>query len=353
MNAEIVITGLGLVLPCGDGVKVAQKAWECQEPCFSDVPETLGTGKGGVCSGFSTAGIIPAMVNRRLDRATRFAWVAAREAFHDAGLEPNRLGDRLAMATGTMAGGSEAAEVFMRPYLARGPEGASPMVFPNCVAVSISGHLSTAFKFRGPSITQIGRENSTLVALDQAVRWLRSGMADAALVVGTDGLFPLLTEVLRRTHLSAGQNLPRVGSLGGFLPGEGAQAFLLETRNRAVVRGAPIRASITGFASCAAITNDFSARAKALREAAASLSPKGFEGWIAGANGHRMLDDLELPLRRAYGWPEPRYPKLLWGEFCGSGGQLLAAALLDSSRRTLITGPASSGSQVAMLVEKG
>ncbi len=73
MNAEIVITGLGLVLPCGDGVKVAQKAWECQEPCFSDVPETLGTGKGGVCSGFSTAGIIPAMVNRRLDRATRFA----------------------------------------------------------------------------------------------------------------------------------------------------------------------------------------------------------------------------------------------------------------------------------------
>jgi len=352
MNAEIVITGLGLVLPCGDGVKIAQAAWEAQQPSFSEVPESLGTGLGGVCSAFSTAGVIPAMVNRRLDRAARFAWVAAREAFHHAGLEPERMGDRLAMATGTMAGGSEAAETFMRPYLAKGPEAASPMVFPNCVAVSISGHLSTAFKFRGPSITQIGRENSTLVALEQAARWLRSGMADAALVVGTDGLFPLLTELLQRTHLSAGGNLPRVGSLGGFLPGEGAQAFLLETRNRAVVRGAPIFASITGFASCAAITNDFHARAKALREAAASLSPKGFDGWIAGANGHRMLDDLELPLRKTYGWPEPRHPKLLWGEFCGSGGQLLAAALLDPARRILVTAPASSGSQVAMLVEK-
>ena len=106
-------------------------------PAFRTCRNPLERAWVGFCTAFSTAGIIPAMVNRRLDRAARFAWVAAREAFHDAGLEPERLGDRLAMATGTMAGGSEAAEIFMRPYLARGPEGASPMVFPNCVAVSI------------------------------------------------------------------------------------------------------------------------------------------------------------------------------------------------------------------------
>jgi len=352
MNTEIVITGLGLVLPCGDGVKVAQEAWEAQQHSFGAVPEPLGIGLGGVCGAFNPAGIIPAMVNRRLDRPARFAWGAAREAFLDAGLEPPRLDDRLAMATGTMAGGSEAAEAFMRPYLAKGPEGASPMLFPNCVAVSISGYLSTAFKFRGPSITQIGRENSTLLALDQAMRWLRLGMADAALVVGTDGLFPMLTKLLQRTHLSTREGLPEVGSRRGFLPGEGAQAFLLETRHRAVTRGAPIRASIQGFAACASVTNDASSRAKALREAACSLTPQTFDGWIAGANGHRMLDELEAPLRKTLGWPMPKYPKLLWGEFCGSGGQLLAAALLDGSQRTLVTAPASSGSQVAMLIEK-
>jgi 3-oxoacyl-(acyl-carrier-protein) synthase len=279
--------------------------------------------------------------------------VAAREAFQDAAFNPEQFGDRLAMATGTMAGGSEAAEVFMRPYLEKGPEGASPMVFPNCVAVSISGYLSTAFRFRGPSITQIGRENSTLVALDQAMRWLRLGLVDAALVVGTDGLFPLLTELLQRTHLAARGIPPAVGSRSGFLPGEGAQAFLLETRRRAVARGVPVHAAIRGFASCASITQDFSSRAKALREAACSLTPNRFDGWIAGSNGHRMLDDLETPLRKAYGaWPAPKFPKLLWGEFCGSGGQLLAAALLDESRRTLLTAPASSGSQMAMLIEK-
>jgi len=353
MSAPIVITGLGLVLPCGDGKKAAQDSWNAKAHAFTPLPESLGIGLGGVCSAFSPAGIIPPMVNRRLDRPARFAWAAAREAFQDAGLDPEQLGDRLAMATGTMAGGSEAAELFMRPYLERGPEGASPMVFPNCVAVSISGHLSTAFKFKGPSLTQIGRENSTLVALDQAMRWLRSGMAEAALVVGTDGLFPLLTELLRRTHLSTAGLPPEVGSRRGFLPGEGAQAFLLETRHRALSRGATIRATLSGFASTASITNDFPSRAKALREAACSLTPRGFDGWIAGSNGHRMLDDLEIPLRKAYGsWPAPSYPKLLWGEFCGSGGQLLAAALLDDSRRTLVTAPASSGCQVAMLIEK-
>ena len=58
------------------------------------------------------------------------------------------------------------------------------------------------------------------------------------------------------------------------------------------------------------------------------------------------------PCARPTDGPNLGTPKLLWGEFCGSGGQLLAAALLDASRRTLITAPASSGSQVAMRVEK-
>lgn len=350
MSPEIVITGLGLVLPCGDGVRAVQGAWEAHSPCFDAVPESL----GGVCSAFSSAGIIPAMVNRRLDRPTRFAWVAAREAFHDAGLNPQHMGERLAVATGTMTGGGEAVEAFLGPYLAQGPGGASPMVFPNSVAASINGHLATAFQFHGPGFTQLGPENATLVALDQALHWLRLGMADAVLVVGTDGLFPMLSGLLQGTRATRRKGLPEIGSHRGFLPGEGAQAFLLETRHRAVARGAPIRAAIEAFASCAPLANDAPSRARALEEAALSLSPRPFDGWIAGASGHPSLDAIESPLRiGSQAWPAPKYPKLLWGEFGGSGGQLLAAALLDGSRRTLITAPASGGSQVAMLIEKG
>ncbi|HEX7552789.1 MAG TPA: beta-ketoacyl synthase N-terminal-like domain-containing protein, partial [Geothrix sp.] len=151
--ADLVITGLGLVLPCGDGIEAARASLASGAPCFTDLPESLGQGRGAVCTAYNPVGIIPPMQLRRLDRASRFAWVAAHQAFLDAGLEPRadtRMGgDRIAVAVGTMTGGSEAAEAFMRPYLLRGPEGASPLVFPNSVANAASGHLALAFGLKG------------------------------------------------------------------------------------------------------------------------------------------------------------------------------------------------------------
>ena len=53
----------------------------------------------------------------------------------------------------------------MRPYLQRGPEGASPLVFPNCVANAASGHLALAYGLKGPSATLVDRENATFAAM--------------------------------------------------------------------------------------------------------------------------------------------------------------------------------------------
>ena len=80
------------------------------------------------------------------------------------------------MAVGTLTGGSEASEAFMRPYLQRGPEGASPLIFPNSVANAASGHLALAFGLKGPSATFVDRENAAFAALEQAARWLRAGI---------------------------------------------------------------------------------------------------------------------------------------------------------------------------------
>jgi 3-oxoacyl-(acyl-carrier-protein) synthase len=353
VKQELVITGMGLVLPCGTGIKAARASWESATPCFAPLPEHLGSGLGAACTSFSANGIIPPMQSRRLDRPSRFAWVAAHEAFLDAGVEPSHLGLRLGVAVGTMTGGDEATEAFLRPYLAKGPEGASPMLFPNCVAVAISGHLSMAFGLRGPGVTQLAREGSTLAALEQAQRWLKMGLLESVLVVGTDGLFPLLTELLQRTRLSVRDGLPVVGSQKGLLPGEGAQAFLLETRDRAEARGARIRAVLRGVASMAPATPRPAERSRALAEIAASITPSVPDSWIGGSSGHRILDEVEAPLLSLFKrWPPPKHPKLLWGEFCGSGGQLLAAALLEPGRRVLVTAPASFGTQYAAVLEK-
>jgi len=353
VRQELVITGMGLVLPCGTGIEAARASWDSGQPCFAPLPEQLGSGLGAACTTFNPAGIIPPMQSRRLDRPSRFAWVAVHHAFQDAGVEPSHLGLRLGVAVGTMTGGNEATEGFLRPYLAKGPEGASPMLFPNCVAVAISGYLSTAFGLRGPSVTQLAREGSTLAALEQASRWLRMGHLEAVLVVGTDGLFPLLSELLQRTRLVVRNGLPELGSGRGFLPGEGAQAFLLEPRDRAEARGARIRAVLRGVAALAPATARPAERSRVLAETAACITPSVPDAWIGGSSGHPLLDEVEAPLRPMLRrWPEPRFPKALWGEFCGSGGQLLAAALLEPGRRVLVTAPSSFGSQYAAVLEK-
>jgi 3-oxoacyl-[acyl-carrier-protein] synthase II len=321
-------------------------------PCFADLTETLGRGRGAACTTFSSAGIIPPMQLRRLDRPSRFAWVAAQQAFLDAGLDPRPIGERVAVAVGTLTGGSEASEAFMRPYLQRGPEGASPMLFPNSVANAASGHLALAFGLKGPGVTFVDRENATFGALDQAARWLRAGLADVALVLGTDGLFPLLQDICRGARLLARHGNPEVGSGGGFLPGEGAQAFLLESRLHAVERGARPRAALGALASSSAPDPAGGGRYEALSRAVAALDPVAVDHRIGGGNGLPRLDDLESRLADSHPeWPAAVHPKRLWGEFGGSGGQLLAAGLLAPAGRTLITAPASSGAQFAAMLE--
>jgi 3-oxoacyl-[acyl-carrier-protein] synthase II len=354
---DVVITGMGLVLPCGDGIGSARQSWISQSPCFDDLPPNLGVGRGAFCSAFNSAGIIPAMQLRRLDRPSRFAWAAVHQALADAGLDLKAagLGDRMAMTVGTVTGGSEAGEVFMRPYFERGPEGASPMVFPNCVANAASGHVALAFGIKGPSSTQVARENATFMALEQAARWLRRGAAEAVLVIGTDGIFPLQMDLLRRSGRLTVRGNPVANAATGYLPGEGAQCFLLETRGHAESRGANIRAEVVSVSCVAPCEESAEARAgslsTAVSEALGAVTPAV---WIGGSNGSRRLDELEAALQKLHpDWPDPRFPKLIWGEFCGSGGQLLAAGMLEEQEGpVLITGPGTLGSQCAAVIRR-
>ena len=346
---EISVTGLGLVLPPGDGLEAARAALAHGTPAFADLPPELGTGRGAACRAFAPAGIIPPMQLRRLDRPGRFAWAAAAPAFQDAGIAPKAgPGETLAVAAATLTGGSEATEVFLRPYLAKGPEGASPLVFPNCVANAAAGHLAVAFGLKGPSSTQLEREVSAFAALDQAARWLRGGFCDAALVVGTDGLFPMLGTVCRAAGLTVRHGDPVFGGRG-FLPGEGAAALLLERRSDAEARGARIRATLGALACRSAKDASLEARAAALRAAVAAVRPSAPARWIGGANGHPKVDALEAALRADHPEaPAPIHPKLLWGEFGGGGAQLLAAGLLEPAETVLVTGPSSFGGQWAL-----
>jgi 3-oxoacyl-(acyl-carrier-protein) synthase len=221
------------------------------------------------------------------------------------------------------------------------------------VANAASGHLALAYGLKGPGATFVDRENAAFAALDQAVRWLRAGLAEVALVIGTDGLFPLLLDICRGARLLDRHEDPEVGSGRGFLPGEGAQAFLLESRGHAEARGVRPRASLLALASRSGSDNTVEGRAAALSGAIAALGASSVDRRIGGGNGLSRLDSLESCRTGAHpDWPATIHPKRLWGEFGGSGGQLLAAALLEPVGRVLITAPASSGAQFAAMLEE-
>jgi hypothetical protein len=198
----------------------------------------------------------------------------------------------------------------------------------------------------------VDRENATFAALEQAVRWIRAGLADVALVMGMDGLFPLLLDLCRGARLVARHGDPEIGSGRGFLLGEGAQAFLLEARDHAKARGVQPRAVLSALASRSTPGNGENERSLALAAAVANLGTFPVSRRIGGGNGLTRLDALEGRLASAHpDWPAAIHPKGLWGEFGGSGGQLLAAALLEPAEGTLVTAPASSGAQFALLLE--
>jgi 3-oxoacyl-[acyl-carrier-protein] synthase II len=352
MNGTVAITGLGLVLPCGDGPEAARASLASGQPCFQELTPEFGVGRAALCPHFKPAGIIPPMQLRRLDRASRYAWVAAAQAFADAGLDPKTFGgERIGLAAGTLTGGSEASEAFYHPYLARGPEGASPLLFPNSVANAPGGYVAVTFGLKGPSGTFLEREIAALEALEQGQRWLLSGRCDAVIVLGLDSLFPLLTRILQGARMTRRQGDPTPMQGGGMLPGEGAQAFLLERTADAQARGARLRATL-GAVACLAPATEQGDRGACLATVVDEvLQGRTPDRWISGAGGERRVEAAERGLWTRPDLPRPATPKALWGEFCGVGGQLLGAALLEPAGTVLVTGPASFGPQYAVRLD--
>ena len=148
------------------------------------------------------------------------------------------------------------------------------------------------------------------------------------------GETPALSAAERQQREELGRALPRL-------------------RAQAEARGARIRAVLCGVTALAPATRRPAERSRVLAETAACITPSVPDAWIGGSSGHPVLDEVEAPLLPMLKrWPQPKYPKTIWGEFCGSGGQLLAAALLEPGRRVLVTAPTSYGPQYAAMLEK-
>ncbi|MFD6397504.1 beta-ketoacyl synthase N-terminal-like domain-containing protein [Nocardia sp. NPDC060249] len=182
---------------------------------------------------------------RSMDPQQRLLLEVASEALDDAGYGRDQIADS---ATGVFVGintsdymqRATAAGVAIDPYLATG----------NTFSVA-AGRLSYHLGVRGPSMAIDTACSSSLVALHLAVRSLRSGEADAALVGGVNlMLSPATTVSLSKLNALSpdGRCKPFSAAADGYGRGEGCGVVVLKRLSDAQADGDRIWAVVRGSA---------------------------------------------------------------------------------------------------------
>lgn len=261
---RIIISGIGVVSPNGVGRDAFDEAC-CEgrsgiKAITSFDTSSIKSRYAGIVEGFEPLDAMDAADVRRVPRMIPFAVAAAREAMMQAGLEiaPDdvRAPRRVGVMLGTGGGGLEFVEEQYRRIFQGGKR--SPFAITAGTHGNLSSELSIQLRLRGPShVISTGCASST-DAIGHAMMLLRSGVVDQVVCGGADapiapgilGGFELMGVVSTRTfdHPSLASR-PFNRDRDGFILGEGAWMFVLESLENALRRGATLLAEVAGYAS--------------------------------------------------------------------------------------------------------
>lgn len=193
---------------------------------------------------------------KRYSRAALFGVVAAREAWHDAGL---RVGEaRAGVLIGSGGGGIDIGERQYEDFFVSGGRHVTPYAIAIGICGMVSSEISISLGLRGLShVLSCGCTSST-DAIGYAASLIRAGEYDVLVSGGTDGcvlpgmIFGFSRMRAVSTHYNerpAAASRPFDRGRDGFVLGEGAWMVVLEREDRAEARGAPRYARIEGYAS--------------------------------------------------------------------------------------------------------
>lgn len=262
MARRVVVTGLGALSPLGlDAASTWAGVYAGRSgvaPITRFDTTAYSTRIAAELKGYDPSAYFPGREARRLDPFVQYAVVAAREAFHDAGLEVSeQLGPRTAVIIGTGIGGMSTLTEQTLLLQSRGPSRTSPFMVPMILPDSAPGNVALEFKLRGPNMDITSACASGANAIGEAYEMIRRGAADVALSGGTEAsVLPLAIAGFSVIHaLSERNDDPQRASRpfdkdrDGFVMGEGACILVLEEYERALARGVRIYAELVGYGS--------------------------------------------------------------------------------------------------------
>src|SRR5882672_10906056 len=191
---------------------------------------------------------------RRYSRAALFGVVAAREAWHEAGLRAGEPGAGVLIGSG--GGGIDIGEKQYEDFFTSAGRHVTPYAIAIGICGMVSSEISISLGLRGLShVLSCGCTSST-DAIGYAASLIRSGEYEVVLSGGTDGCvlpgmifgFSRMRAVSTRYNdRPAAASRPFDRGRDGFVLGEGAWMFVLESEERALARGVRPYARIEGY----------------------------------------------------------------------------------------------------------
>lgn len=259
---RVVVTGLGAVTPVGN---TAPDAWAnllagCSGIDLITSFDTSGfeVRIGGEVKNFTAEDHIPAKELRYMDRSSKFAVVAGKEAAADAGLDmAHECAERIGVIFGTAAGGVEKMLSQQKILLERGPDRVSPMFLPHFLPDSASGLLAIVLGAEGPNMAVASACATGSHAIGEAFKTIQRDDADVVIAGATEAsILPVIyAGFINMRALSARNDEPKRASRpfdaerNGFVISEGAAVLVLEEAAHAERRGARILCEVVGYGS--------------------------------------------------------------------------------------------------------
>lgn len=341
---RVVVTGIGVVSPVGN---TREEFWSGLVEARSGIgpitripTERLNIRIAAEVRDFDPAQHFDSKRLGMMDRFSQFAVVAARAAVKDAQLD---ITEEIALSAATIVGNGAGGmntldDAFLRLY-GQNNSRSHPLTIPRLMANAPSSLISMDLGLKGPTFTIASACASGTHAIGQAFQMVRTGQAQAALAGGTEACITVGTmkawEALR--VMSADTCRPFSRNRSGLVLGEGAAIFVLEPRERAAARGAPIYGEIKGFGMSAdagditAIDPSGAARAISAALTDAKVNPDEMDYVNAHGTATALNDRGEtIALHKAFGDSAERLAvsssKAVLGHSLGAAGALEFAA---------------------------
>jgi 3-oxoacyl-[acyl-carrier-protein] synthase II len=260
MKRRVVVTGLGLITPCGNNVEDTWSALT-QGKSGADYIKKFDTERFSVkfaceVKNFDPLTFIEKKEARKMGTFIHYAIAASDEAVKNSGLvidESNAENVGTYISSGI--GDFWAIEREHEKLLTKGPDRVSPFFIPSAIVNLAAGQVSIRHGAKGPNSATATACAAGAHAIGDSFRIIERGDADVMICGGAESAitpmsvagFASMRALSTRNDDPVSASRPFELNREGFVIGEGAGILILEELEFAKARGATIYGEIVGY----------------------------------------------------------------------------------------------------------